>query len=387
VYFIFVLILTVEAAFLACELAARFYALHYVNPSMIPFLCPPDLIAQKERRGEMGMIGSIGYREDLCPGYRTGANRHNSLGFRGDEIAMPKPQGEFRIACLGGSTTYDTSITPWDKTYPAVLESILRHKGYRVTVINAGTPGFTTRDCLLKFETVVAHLGVDMIVQCEAVNDVLVRSVWPPECYRSDYAPPGVLSFNYSYVDSIADYSLVLHVLRAVLDSSVNLGTKGYFHGMKGNLLASDAFNQLSAGVYPEGILKTVGLRDAFAKNSPAPFEMNLRNIVTVAMARNITPMLMTFALSREQTPKDAAGKDVYGAIADGVDEMNGIIRSVAGQSGVLFYDLAQSLSEDDKHGSYFTDFCHNNEAGAQLKAEHVADFIISRKEHDLPKL
>ena len=43
----------------------------------------------------------------LNPSYRSadGLTRHNSLGFRGAEIAHAKPAGAYRIACLGGSST------------------------------------------------------------------------------------------------------------------------------------------------------------------------------------------------------------------------------------------------------------------------------------------
>ena len=39
------------------------------------------------------------------PGFRRDPNRHNSLGFRGEEIETPKPAGQFRIVCLGDSLT------------------------------------------------------------------------------------------------------------------------------------------------------------------------------------------------------------------------------------------------------------------------------------------
>ena len=45
-----------------------------------------------------------------APGYVLGKNRHNDLGFRGGPVLIPKPQGEFRIVCLGGSTTYTSFV-------------------------------------------------------------------------------------------------------------------------------------------------------------------------------------------------------------------------------------------------------------------------------------
>jgi hypothetical protein len=44
----------------------------------------------------------------------------NSFGFRSPEIEVPKPEGKFRIVCVGGSTTNAGRTN--DTTYPALLE-------------------------------------------------------------------------------------------------------------------------------------------------------------------------------------------------------------------------------------------------------------------------
>jgi len=63
----------------------------------------------------------LGYM--LRPGYEFGKNRHNSLGYRGREIVLRKPPGEFRMACIAGSTTYDDCIEDPEKTYAACRRS------------------------------------------------------------------------------------------------------------------------------------------------------------------------------------------------------------------------------------------------------------------------
>ncbi len=386
-YLAFVFILTVEAIFLVCEAGARIYLMHYGDLDFVQAFGTPDLLARKEIRKEIAVIPGMGYHEDLCPGYQRGLNRHNSLGFRGEEIVMPKPRGEFRIACLGGSTTYETGVKDWQKAYPAVLESVLRHRGYRVTVINAGGPGFTSRDCLVKFETLVAHLDVDMVVQCTAGNDLAFRSIWPPRHFRPDYAMPADIGTTYFHCYSIADYSVSLRLLRNLLYGDRDLDCRGQDGNEPARMLFFHAVKQYSEGIYPDGILKTVSLRDVFAANSTAPFHMNVRNIVSVATTANITPMLMTEPVFTEWLPKDAAGRDLYGVLKDGMDEINGVTRRVAEESGVLFYDLAQSWQAEARYGKYSVDFFHNNEYGAKLKAELVADFIISKMGDKLPRL
>ena len=44
------------------------------------------------------------------PGFREKEERHDPLGFRGRSFPQHKPPGEFRIFCLGGSTTYTSMV-------------------------------------------------------------------------------------------------------------------------------------------------------------------------------------------------------------------------------------------------------------------------------------
>jgi len=63
---------------------------------------------------------------------------------------------------------------------------------------------------------------------------------------------------------------------------------------------------------------------------------------------------------------------------------MNTVIRNVAREFGALLFPLDKIMSKDSK---YFVGFCHNNKAGAELKANLLADFIISEKLTILPKM
>jgi len=59
----------------------------------------------------------------------------NSHGLRGPEIPLEKPEGKTRIIALGDSVTHGFYV-PNDKTYPALLERLLRERGHDVDVIN-----------------------------------------------------------------------------------------------------------------------------------------------------------------------------------------------------------------------------------------------------------
>ncbi|MFM1922126.1 MAG: hypothetical protein RLZZ303_3760 [Candidatus Hydrogenedentota bacterium] len=95
----------------------------------------------------------------------------NSLGFRDEEVTLPKPEGVYRIACIGGSTT---ALGPRNElTYPNLLERRLReHFGTDgIEVINCGVMAMTSRGELERFPDYLA-LESDLILHYNFVNDV-----------------------------------------------------------------------------------------------------------------------------------------------------------------------------------------------------------------------
>ena len=84
---------------------------------------------------------------------------------------MLKPLGEYRIACLGGSTTYTTSVEDWRLSYPALLEHELHNAGLgSVCVLNCGAAGWSSWESLINLETRVLDLDPDLIVVYHAIN-------------------------------------------------------------------------------------------------------------------------------------------------------------------------------------------------------------------------
>ena len=125
----------------------------------------------------------------------------NSRGVRADEIETPKPEGVFRILCVGGSTT-DEGESNY-KTYPHLLQETLQQKisGCRLEVINAGIPGASSFVHLLRFpeylklepDLIIIHAGVndlqrqylDPMVNFLPANSRFMRRVFPTICAPS----------------------------------------------------------------------------------------------------------------------------------------------------------------------------------------------------------
>jgi lysophospholipase L1-like esterase len=97
----------------------------------------------------------------------------NSLGFRGPEIATPKPPGTFRIVVIGDSVTMGWGVGDGE-TYPAQLESLLRARfpGRRLEVANLGVGGYDTRQEVTLLERNVERLQPDVVLVGFYSNDV-----------------------------------------------------------------------------------------------------------------------------------------------------------------------------------------------------------------------
>lgn len=305
------------------------------------------------------------------PGFRRGANLHNSAGYRGEEIALPKPAGEFRIVCLGGSTTYDEEIEDYRKAYPYLLGEELRARGLPVTVVNAGFPGWSSRETLLNIALRVRNLEPDLLVFYDGLNDLVHRAHWPSWKYRSDYVVPGAPLPDYLLPSLTNDLTLPRIIgVRLGMVFPARTMFSGPSHDHWGMLLA-DYFEQHSTGTYPRGLFETVSLEEVFRGAPPTPFANNLDACVSMALGQGTGVMLATVALDNRWL-RDLLGPDV-GQFAGALAEMNAVILEQGRKRGVPVYDFASEMPE----GDYWADFMHSNEAGAALKAGMFADFIV----------
>jgi len=99
----------------------------------------------------------------------------NSMGLRiGEKTnneAKLKQAGVFRIICLGASPTFGWGVK-YEDAYPHQLERLLRSRGIRAEVINAGMIGYSSYQGKLLVERELAALKPDLITVAYVVNDI-----------------------------------------------------------------------------------------------------------------------------------------------------------------------------------------------------------------------
>lgn len=269
--------------------------------------------------------------------------RVNSLGFRGTEIEQRKPDGVYRIICIGGSTT-------WDE-YPAHLQNELsadfEAQGLRLEVINAGDVAWTSMDSQINFITRCLPLGPDAIVIYHGINDAIPAF---GDTHSPDYSHwRSRLEKNRPLIwDKLPlwlDHSAAYVALRALLErKQPALGWNELTTRYDVNV-AADHFNGME------------------------PYRQNIFNIIAIARARGIETFLCTPVFNYEYKFKYSL--DRWGMA---VEQANELTRTFGGRwPDVHVIDVAQSLRGSN---DWMIDFCHFTPEGKKRLARFIADHI-----------
>lgn len=102
----------------------------------------------------------------------------NSYGLRDYEYDLNKNDG-YRIVVLGDSYAFGWGVDMAD-TFPKILESALKKKGYDVQVINAAVYGYNTQQEVLYFKKeILGRYKPDLVIISYVLNDTRVQGTVP----------------------------------------------------------------------------------------------------------------------------------------------------------------------------------------------------------------
>ncbi|MBK9574226.1 MAG: hypothetical protein IPO43_16675 [Rhodoferax sp.] len=132
------------------------------------------------RHGAVSSFDSL-YVVDPVSGLRVpransklGAVSINSKGFRGPELALPKPPKRLRIAFVGASTTYCAEVSSDAAVWTQGVTDLLQLEFPQVSFdfINAGVPGYSVRSSTKHFDQYVQALQADAVMIYHGTNDM-----------------------------------------------------------------------------------------------------------------------------------------------------------------------------------------------------------------------
>jgi lysophospholipase L1-like esterase len=274
----------------------------------------------------------------------------NSLGFRGPEIAMPKPPGTVRIAFLGASTTWCGEVSSNDHVWPSLVTNSLARAfpAVRFDHINAGVPGYTMRSILKNLELRVAQLQPDVIVIYEAANNLSGEM-------RELAAQNGLIAeARMQEMTWPSRYSLLWHLVEKNL------------RVISAERATTDPARRLEAK--PE----TLGVE----------YRRELTAVVREAQKTSKLVAVATFTIqprpdqTAEQQSRAALSAFFYmpfitpRMLIAGYDRYNQIGREVASETGALLIEGESEIPGDPAH---FTDTVHFTDAGSKAMAGRVS--------------
>lgn len=312
-------------------------------------------------------------REGTWP-WIDGTIRINSRGFRGEEVLLPKPEGEFRIACLGGSTTLDEEVLNEMETYPASLQEELRRLGYKVSVINAGCSNYASDQTLINYAVRVSHCDPDLVVLNEGINDWLRRFQWPPEMHRADASGAdgvrGLIAHELTPVEILGS-----SVFLRMLLTNCGLPFPDYgIHPIYVSIPKTyvwEYWEQIVMGTYPDGFFKEVDAGTILATNRPVNFEHNVKNIIDLVRGNGVGIMMSTVTGSPEWS---LAKKPQAEWWVKGLEEMNEVTKRIGAEKNVPVFDFATAMPKDE---TAWSDPMHCNGKGSSEKGRLFARFIV----------
>ena len=330
----------------ASEIAGRVWLAWFASESDFSKYAPPTWVAPEQR-----MYRAHPYTAyTLNPLYRSrdGRNRHNALGYRGEELALEKPAGTYRILVLGGSTTYETGVSEHTQTFTAQLQRILRDRAGAppLEVINAGCPSWNSWESLVDLEFRGLELEPDLVVVYCGTNEVHPRLV-PPESYRRDNA-----GFRRGWVEDWSWWERSVVLRRA---------------GMLFGAARKNSVSGMTEIDY-DGLDQAACL-DA---NSPRFYADNLENMIAVSRQHGAQVLIANWAWCSEFEDDYASDPDYQ----RGFRETNEVSKRVADRNGVAFFDYVAVMPTEKR---FWKDGRHVNAEGARVKAELFAAFIEPR--------
>lgn len=295
------------------------------------------------------------------PNYTDDDCRHNSLGYRGDEFDLTKPDGVYRIVLLGGSTTYSSHVTDNGSTFPALIEQMLNHySGHEnVEVINAGVSGYTSWETHANFQYRVLELKPDLVVVSLGIEDVACRLTLDYRSdnsgYRRQWSQPETRWWEYSCLLRIVTRSL--HLSRSKL---------GIWDWMLVEGWDSDEINTTE----PEKVAENF---QRLAENRSAYFERNLANLILIAKANGIKVVFATEAVASKA---DSEGTHYLLAyhFQTALEQHAEVMRNFSNSGDALLFDFANVMPDEP---GYWADHMHVNEDGSVVKAELFTEFIL----------
>jgi lysophospholipase L1-like esterase len=303
----------------------------------------------------------------------------NNMGFRGDDLQVPKPGDEYRIFMVGGSSTESLYLDD-SQAVTHVLEEELHKrlpKSRRVKVYNAGKSGDASDDHVSMIVHRIVHLQPDMIILFSGLND-LTRSIYHYDYLH--YARPARLERRFSS-SKLLKFLLTEFQIPRRIYYLVERVTPQSEEGILEEITARSNYKKKVQ------LRLSVPVSDQEPRTDLAAYEHNLRTIVGVAIAHRTRLTMVTQATTWNSSVDPRTAEWQWVLYRNGVhyradrmdaalESLNNVMRKLAIEFSVPLYDLANRVP---KSLEFFYDDVHFNVRGARKVGTELAAFLVEK--------
>lgn len=288
----------------------------------------------------------------------------NERGIRGELVAIPKPEGVYRILALGGSTTFGHGLSA-DQAWPAQLQRILREDyGYaNVEVVNLGVPGYYSLDSVVSLAARGLAHEPDLVISYDGLNDAVIRIYQDPACYNGD-TPLFGMGMDRGIWQASGDPLPPSTLYRLI---ALHFGWMADPTTVNSRMAHTGLCPPEPGNISPLELL---------AQNPPVHFTRNLHSIAALAESGGAAVMFSSFAWDEAAAEAILAADpaaDGTRALLNAIVEQNVLMAQIASETGALYVDLAAEMGM----GAYFQgDQVHQTAEGAQRQAQVYAAFL-----------
>jgi len=284
-------------------------------------------------------------------------------GYRGDPFTFEKKEDEIRIFILGGSQVFDIG-NGYRKDWPHRIQESLHNRGFtNVNIINAGTPGHGSWDCVGRLWSEIHMLSPDYVIICNSWNDIKYFHVLSPE-YSLLKKYPGMINATHKPSNKL---------ITLLERSKIYIALKQ----LKNRKLISQL--GLEGKIPPD-----VNLKETYGKWGVDQFKLNLEIFINICKDRDIVPVLCTQPrlVSKENTESEKkliarcsvnTVRISHESLCKAFSDCDSVILDISNKECVPLLDLSKSFTGI---GVLFVDPVHLTEIGSKRIAEYSADFI-----------
>ena len=295
----------------------------------------------------------------------------NNMGFRGDILLVPKPNNEYRIFMIGGSTTENFYLSD-SLNISSILQDYLQENmgtNRLVKVYNAGKSGDAIDDHISMLVHRIIHLEPDMIITFCGIND-LSRSI-----VGYDY----LHYFNKYIVKTplVKGFATEFQIPRRLYYLIKNVAPKNQ------DILEKVTYR--SNFVKKVKLTKSMHVIDERPRIDIESYKNNLISMIGLTKSHKIELIFMTQQTTWNSTVDEntvnwhwmtlRAGKKYREDHLDNaLDSLNNVMKQVSVDHSIPLYDVAQRIPKSLK---YFFDDAHFNIEGASTLGKDLGKYIL----------